>query len=219
MNKKIVIDTIQSKKLFIFDFDGVIVDSVDIKTEAFGEIYSNYGSSITEKVKNYHIENGGLSRYEKIRYFNEVLLKNYNQYKSKDELVVEFSNLVKTKVIECPEICGATKFLDYLFNCGKMLTVNSATPSDELIEIIQARNLDNYFRVILGSPKTKLENLQQTIESMKCNVAESIFFGDANTDIHAAESIGMDFIGLGNLFKDFSSEVLIASLEDFTELF
>ena len=67
MNKKIVIDTIQSKKLFIFDFDGVIVDSVDIKTEAFGEIYSNYGSSITEKVKNYHIENGGLSRYEKIR--------------------------------------------------------------------------------------------------------------------------------------------------------
>ena len=219
MNKKIVIDTIQSKKLFIFDFDGVIVDSVDIKTEAFGEIYSNYGSSITEKVKNYHIENGGLSRYEKIRYFNEVLLKNYNKYKSKDELVVEFSNLVKTKVIECPEIRGATKFLDYLFNCGKMLTVNSATPSDELIEIIQARNLDNYFRVILGSPKTKLENLQQTIESMKCNVAESIFFGDANTDIHAAESIGMDFIGLGNLFKDFSSEVLIASLEDFTELF
>ena len=51
MNKKIVIDTIQSKKLFIFDFDGVIVDSVDIKTEAFGEIYSNYGSFITEKSK------------------------------------------------------------------------------------------------------------------------------------------------------------------------
>ena len=56
-----------------------------------------------------------------------------------------------------------------------MLTVNSATPSDELIEIIQARNLDNYFRVILGSPKTKLENLEQTLEAMKCNVAESIF--------------------------------------------
>ena len=34
MNKKIVIDTIQSKKLFIFDFDGVIVDSVDIKTSS-----------------------------------------------------------------------------------------------------------------------------------------------------------------------------------------
>ena len=46
-----------------------------IDKEAFGEIYSDYGSSISEKVKSYHIENGGLSRYEKIRYFNEVLLK------------------------------------------------------------------------------------------------------------------------------------------------
>ena len=98
MNNKKVIDIIQSKKLFIFDFDGVIVDSVDIKTEAFGEIYSHYGPSISEKVKSYHIENGGLSRYEKIRYFNEVLLKDFEQYKSKDELANEFSNLVKTKI-------------------------------------------------------------------------------------------------------------------------
>ena len=33
-------------RAIIFDFDGVIVDSVGLKSEAFYEIYSKYGSNI-----------------------------------------------------------------------------------------------------------------------------------------------------------------------------
>ena len=33
-------------RVIIFDFDGVIVDSVGLKSEAFSEIYSKYGSNI-----------------------------------------------------------------------------------------------------------------------------------------------------------------------------
>ena len=39
-------------KAIIFDFDGVICDSVNIKTEAFVELYSNYEKSISYAVKN-----------------------------------------------------------------------------------------------------------------------------------------------------------------------
>ena len=53
----------------IFDFDGVIVDSVHIKTEAFIALYSTYPDHIKNKVKLHHLENTGISRYKKIYFY------------------------------------------------------------------------------------------------------------------------------------------------------
>ena len=47
----------------IFDFDGVLVESVDVKTRAFCDMYSKYGEEIVEKVKEYHLSHGGISRF------------------------------------------------------------------------------------------------------------------------------------------------------------
>ena len=61
-------------KVIIFDFDGVLVESVNIKTEAFAEIYRPYGKLIERKVVNHHLANGGVSRYEKfVLYHNKFL--------------------------------------------------------------------------------------------------------------------------------------------------
>ena len=40
---------INQKNFFVFDFDGVIADSVEVKTEAFSEIYRSYGDEIVRK--------------------------------------------------------------------------------------------------------------------------------------------------------------------------
>jgi beta-phosphoglucomutase-like phosphatase (HAD superfamily) len=39
----------------VFDFDGVLVESVDVKTQAFGALYAEYGDRIVEQVKAYHL--------------------------------------------------------------------------------------------------------------------------------------------------------------------
>ena len=36
-------------KAVIFDFDGVILDSVNVKTKAFGSMYSKYGSEVEKR--------------------------------------------------------------------------------------------------------------------------------------------------------------------------
>ena len=46
-------------ELVFWDFDGVIKESVSVKTDAFLELFKPYGSKICEKVKSHHIENGG----------------------------------------------------------------------------------------------------------------------------------------------------------------
>ena len=40
-----------------FDFDGVIAESVDIKTQAFHQMYKIYGEDIAQKVAHHHIQN------------------------------------------------------------------------------------------------------------------------------------------------------------------
>ena len=71
---------LDNKKLFIFDFDGVIADSVEVKDLAFRSLYQIYGKEIIEKVSKYHLANGGISRYEKIKFFhNEFLNKKISE--------------------------------------------------------------------------------------------------------------------------------------------
>ena len=61
-------------KNILFDFDGVILDSMPIREYGFRKIFENYDVALVEKLLVYHNQNGGLSRYVKIRYFFEKLL-------------------------------------------------------------------------------------------------------------------------------------------------
>ena len=58
------------KNLF-FDCDGLILNSNKIKTQAFKEVVSQYGEKASNELQNYHIKNGGISRYKKFNYFQD----------------------------------------------------------------------------------------------------------------------------------------------------
>ena len=70
-------------KSIIFDFDGVILDSVDVKGDSFFELFANKGKKIQKISKEYHYKNLGISRKVKIDYIlknilNKILLiENY----------------------------------------------------------------------------------------------------------------------------------------------
>ena len=64
--KKIMSTLIQNASLIFWDFDGVIKESVSIKTDAYIKIFEPYGKNIQDLVKNHHEINGGVSRFEKI---------------------------------------------------------------------------------------------------------------------------------------------------------
>ena len=64
-------------KAIIFDFDGVILESLEIKTNAFKKLYKSYGTDIVDKVAIHHLENGGVSRYEKFKIYHNQFLGNY----------------------------------------------------------------------------------------------------------------------------------------------
>ena len=61
-----MIEKLNSYKLLFWDFDGVIKESLEIKREAFANIFQGIDEKTKLKIKNHHDKNGGMSRYEKI---------------------------------------------------------------------------------------------------------------------------------------------------------
>ena len=62
--------------LVIFDFDGVLGETVEVKTKAFYETALPYGEDAARKLVDYHRVHGGVSRVLKFEWlFREVLRK------------------------------------------------------------------------------------------------------------------------------------------------
>ena len=59
MNKQLSLRRITKARVIFWDFDGVIKDSVPVKTEAFRKIFLPFGANVAKKVVGHHLENGG----------------------------------------------------------------------------------------------------------------------------------------------------------------
>lgn len=197
----------------IFDFDGVIKDSNNIKTEAFRGIYKNYDKNITNKIVQYHIENIGLSRYAKFKYIEEKILGNiYNDIIEK-KLSNLFSEIVFSKILEANYVVGVIDFIKFLRKHDKRLFVASAAPEIELKKIIKAIELDDCFIAINGSPTKKVVAIRKIM--LTYPNSKTLFFGDALSDYLAAKKAKCDFIGISSNREKFESSVKV--YEDFSK--
>jgi phosphoglycolate phosphatase-like HAD superfamily hydrolase len=178
----------------LFDFDGVIAESVDVKTRAFAELYEEFGPEIVEKVIAYHLANGGVSRFDKIRHYHENYL---GRTIGEEELKLwcdRFSGLVLEGVVSAPYVPGA---LETLEACKKKYScfIVTGTPEDEMEIILDRRGLGDYFKGVHGSPRKKKEIVHTILENHDFRPKEVVYIGDAMTDYEAAKAANVGFIG------------------------
>ncbi len=205
-NSKAAVELIESKRLIVLDFDGVLADSVEVKTNAFAELYRPYGANVVSRVVDHHRNNGGMSRYEKFRHYHKEFLGQMINDDMVDELSNAFSALVVEKVIAAPDIGGAKDFLNHYCNNDRVCVVNSATPTLEMHDIVKGRGLSGYFDAVYGSPNSKKDNLIDIAKRFSVSLNDGVFFGDAASDFNAANALGMDFIGIGSKIAELLSE-------------
>lgn len=175
------------------DFDGVIAESVDIKTVAFQKLFEDEGPDVMAQVRDYHLSHGGVSRFDKFRYFYAGILKRPLSEEIFQDLCNRFSRLVIDEVVNSPYVPGAREFIEeYAQRCA--LFVTSATPQGEIEEIMQRRKLDHFFKKIYGAPFSKSDAVKEVLESEKISPREAVYIGDAFSDYEAAECNGVPFI-------------------------
>ena len=178
----------------LFDFDGTLVESLDVKIVAFASLYRRYGEDVERAAVQHYREHSGVSRLKRIRHCHEQILGETPSDAQINELGDTFGTMVEDKVVASQWVPGAREFLDA--HLGVLpLFIASATPQEELERIIDKRGMGRYFKAIFGSPPDKTEIIREIIDVHRLEPADVIMIGDGRADYDAAIANGVRFIG------------------------
>lgn len=202
-------------KNIIFDFDGVILDSIPVKTEAFRNLFKAFPKDEVNKLIEYHILNGGKSRYLKIEYFfNEILDKPINK-KEILEYADKYSLLTKEELSKKKYFIEET--LEFIQKNYKKYAMHIASGADEndLNYICKKLDLNEYFLSINGSPMVKSLIIEGILLNYNYIKGETVLVGDSFNDFEAAQNNKIDFYGFNNLeLKRLNDTVYLEKIDD-----
>ncbi|MDH4027442.1 MAG: HAD-IA family hydrolase [Nitrospirota bacterium] len=176
----------------ILDFDGVILESVNVKTKAFSTLFSDHPEH-QQTIVDFHLKNGGMSRFDKFRIIYKDILKKPLSEDHFSYLCNRFEELVFNEVLKCDFVYGALEFLEQ-YKERLLLFVASATPHDEINRIVDTMGLRKYFKAVYGSPLPKNEAIEKIVSDFHLNKEDLFFVGDALNDMQAAQKANVNFI-------------------------
>ena len=193
----------------IFDFDGVILNSHNIKTKGFYEIFKIYGKTKAIRAQRYHIKNIGVSRYKKFKYIIENILK--DKTITLDFLNEKFNDYC-TKRIKTLKLSNDLRNFFSIYHKQYDLFISTATPEMDIKHILKDKKIFKYFKKIYGSPKTKINH----IKMIKKKNQKRIFIGDSLED-YKASIVTKTFFVLKqhNENKFYFRNIIVPKLKDF----
>lgn len=179
-------------RVLILDFDGVVIESNDIKTEAFRKVFGCYPDLFDEMMA-FHHNNVSLSRFAKFQHLQCLLGDTDN-----DDFLVDIAADFSSYVLDCmeavPLVPGAESFLK---KATRKLPVYlaSVTPAEELGLILERLNLLHWFRDVYGCPPwTKPDAIRDILRKEDINPHEALLIGDSAGDQRAAQVSGVHFL-------------------------
>jgi len=197
-------------KNILWDFDGVILDSMKVRDWGFEEIFKKFSDEEVEKLLKYHRKNGGLSRYVKIRYFFEEIKKEIIDESTVLKYASNFSKLMKEKLVEEENLIkDSVRFIKNNYKAYNFHIV-SGSDQEELRFLNSELGIDKYFISIHGSPTPKKQLVSDLMLSSDYKKEETCLIGDSINDYDAAINNGIKFYGYNN--EDLiSDKILIKS--------
>jgi len=206
-----------NRKGFIFDLDGVIVDTAKYHFLAWRKLANGIGVDFTHK-QNEQLK--GVSRVKSL----EKILEWGNKTISEDE----FSSLMAsknddylsyiTKMNEDEILVDVPKILDYLIEQKQGISLGSASKNARAI--LEKVNLISKFEAIVdgngvSKGKPNPEVFLNAAERLKINPENCIVFEDAVAGIQAANAAQMISIGIGDKVVLHEADYVF---DDFTQI-
>ena len=201
-----------------FDCDGVILNSNQVKTNAFFSLALNFGEIEAQKLVNYHLANGGISRYKKIEYFQKNIINNSDKGLYK-ELVAEYGKIVKEKLLKV-EISKGIFRIKKFFPHSKIAII-SGSDQDELRWLFKKKSIDHFFNFgIYGSPRNKIEILRVIFSDFK-GKEKAIFIGDSKYDFEVSKLFKIDFAFISEWsdIKDWESFAKVNNINTYKNIY
>lgn len=201
-------------RVVFLDFDGVVLESAEVKLNAFRVMFS--GHDRRGEIYRYLDEHAGVSRYEKFCHIHGSILQQPLSRAEIDRLAKVFSGLAREGVLAAPFVAGAQEFLE-LYQDRYPLYVVSATPQAELSDIVGRRGLNGYFKGVFGSPTSKSARMASVLATLGHSPDTAVFVGDSIEDLAEARKAKVRFVGrvhpgTASPFGDLSERWCVADL-------
>jgi HAD superfamily hydrolase (TIGR01549 family) len=202
----------------VFDFDGVILESVDVKTRAFVALFSQWPEH-EDAIVRLHLENSEVSRFEKFVWIYRDILGLPLTDADLARLGDDFAELIRAEMQSCSFVSGARELLDELAK-RYSLFIASGTPEAEMRDIVEQRGLASLFAGVYGSPAKKGAILRQISDHHGFATDELLFIGDALGDYEGAREAGVAFVArtAPDTVVEFPKEHVLAKVADLHEL-
>jgi phosphoglycolate phosphatase-like HAD superfamily hydrolase len=180
----------------VFDFDGTLVDSNQIKHDMFLEISARFENGLAVMSGILSAPEAG-DRYDIFDRFVAKIRKDpggCSQLSS--ELATSYSDSCHREIAVAPEIPGASDALKQLVSAGIRVFISSATPTEPLLKLIEARGLSRLVQGVFGGPSSKESHIKEIRRITSLDAGKILYVGDTDSDRKAAASAAVHFIGI-----------------------
>lgn len=190
--------SLREYKTILWDFDGVILDSMPIREFGFREVLKKYPHNQVDALIQFHKQNGGLSRYVKFRYFFEEIRQEKVDTLLIDRCAKDFSELMISKLNN--ESLLIKDSVEFIRSNHHNLNMHIVSGSDqkELRNLCRTLGISDFFISIHGSPSHKNDLVSLVLDKNNYNQNEVILIGDSINDYEAADKNKIAFLGYNN---------------------
>jgi phosphoglycolate phosphatase-like HAD superfamily hydrolase len=179
-------------RVLILDFDGVVIESNDVKTAAFRHVFSRFPEH-AEAMMAFHHSHVSLSRFAKFEHLLSLMGREDDTALMAD-IAAGFSKRILDGMMTVPLVPGTEDFLRKLTQ-RLPVYLASVTPADELIEILAQRELKQWFRDVYGCPPwTKQDAIQDVLAREAVAPTDALLIGDSAGDQRIARATGVGFL-------------------------
>lgn len=195
---------INTYKTFVFDCDGVVLDSNVVKTQAYFRVAKSLGATDAQAqaLVDYHVKLGGISRYHKFDWYLREVLHAPVTDDALQALLDGFAKELEIGLMECEVAKGLTTLRERTAKANWLIL--SGGDQEEIRALFAKRTaesdetLDSLFDGgLFGSPDNKDTVLAREIASGNIKLP-ALFIGDSKYDHEAAIRAGMDFVFLSD---------------------
>jgi len=172
-------------KNIIFDWSGVISDSIERHLIVVNKMFNSFG------VRSISIE-------ELKENWEQPYMRFYTKYlpniKLEDEQIAYTKAMLESG--KCDPYSGIVELIKKIKGNGKKLVVISSDVTETLLSEVRAFGLDQIFLEIVSDAHDKTNDLLKIIHRENFNLEETVFIGDSNHEIEEGKKAGIKTIAV-----------------------
>ena len=199
---------------FCFDFDGVILDTIELKAEGFAHAFGKISNANRSIIFEYQKKHGGEDRTKKFIHLSRLIGEDDPSIERLNSLSASLTEYVMEGIKRAKYIEGFSNFLGEARKVGMPCAV--AMPQLELHKILDLLEIKTYFEMAFGMPVPKPQNLLLIKDVLTTRHKPGLYFGDNLSDFEAAQKAGLDFLGVGR--NPIFDSMEIKSVTDFRDV-